>query len=254
MSKWQWCLENEETGELLKGWQKVDEKWYYFKPNGAMATGWIQDNGKWYYLESNGIIKIGWLKDNNKWYYLGADGEMLVNCSSVIDGQAFSFDAYGALLENPSSVSNKLVDFVKSYEGFRANAYYDAVSVKTIGYGTTKKEFVALGTITEAQATEFLKEEINAMAKQIKVDLDSKGVTLTQNQFDALCSFAYNCGVGALLESSLYKRVISGVRDVSLKDNFTAWSKAGGKTLQGLLNRRIEEYQMFTNADYARNL
>jgi lysozyme len=135
-----------------------------------------------------------------------------------------------------------------------AIAYNDAAGVKTIGYGTTKKEYVQLGTITQAQATQFLKEEINAMARQIKTSLDSKGVVLTQNQFEALCSFAYNCGVGGLLGSTLYARILNGVRDSGLKDNFTAWSKAGGKTLQGLLNRRIEEYEMFADADYTSNL
>jgi lysozyme len=75
--------------------------------------------------------------------------------------------------------------------------------------------------------------------RQIKTSLDSKGVVLTQNQFDALCSFAHNCGVGGLLGSTLYARTLNGVRDSSLKNNFTAWSKAGGKTLQGFLNRRI---------------
>jgi lysozyme len=254
MIKWKWCLEDEATGKLLTGWQQVGESWYYLNLNGTMATGWLNDNGKWYYLETNGIMKVGWIQDNNKWYYLGADGAMYANCTSNIEGKAYGFGADGAMLENSSLVSDKLVDFVKKYEGFRAAAYNDAVGVKTIGYGTTNKVYVALGTITEAQATQFLKEEINAMAKQIKTSLDKKGVVLTQNQFDALCSFAYNCGVGGLLGSTLYTRILNGVRDSSLKDNFTAWSKAGGKTLQGLLNRRIEEYEMFVNADYTRNL
>ncbi len=253
-TKWKWCLEDESTGKLLTGWQKIDDKWYYFKSNGAMSTGWIQDKDKWYYLESNGVMKKGWLQDNNKWYYLDADGAMLSKCSSVIDGKSYSFDADGVLLKNPSSISDKLVEFVKSYEGFRSKVYIDVAGIPTIGYGSTKKEYVALGTITEIQATQFLKEVLNSIALQIKASLDNKGVILTQNQFDALCSFAYNCGVAGLLGSTLYNRIISGVRDSSLKDNFTAWSKAGGKTLQGLLNRRIEEYQMFANADYIRNL
>jgi lysozyme len=254
MIKWKWCLEDEATGKLVTGWQQVDENWYYLKPNGVMATGWLKDNAKWYYFDTNGIMKLGWVQDNNKWYYLGSNGEMYENCIFNIEGKSYSFGADGALLENSSLVSDKLVDFVKKYEGFRAAAYNDAVGVKTIGYGTTNKECVALGTVTEAQATQFLKEEINAMARQIKTSLNNKRVVLMQNQFDALCSFAYNCGVGALLGSTLYNRIVSGVRDTSLKDNFTAWSKAGGRTLQGLLNRRIEEYEMFASADYTRNL
>jgi GH24 family phage-related lysozyme (muramidase) len=253
MAKWKWCLEDETSGILLTGWQQVEGKWYYLNSNGTMVTGWLKENDKWYYLDNNGVMKVGWLQDNNKRFYLGKDGVMIANCISVIDGKSYSFSADGALIENTSLVSDKLVDFVKHYEGFRATSYIDPAGVKTIGYGTTKKEYVALGEITEVQATQFLKEEINGMAKKIKTSLDSKGVVLTQNQFDALCSFAYNCGVGGLLGSTLYSRILAGVRDSSLKDNFAAWSKAGGKILQGLLNRRIEEYQIFANADYIRN-
>jgi GH24 family phage-related lysozyme (muramidase) len=156
---------------------------------------------------------------------------------------------------NSSLVSDALINFVKDYERFVDHAYDDGTGVMTIGYGTTRKDLVALGTCTEEQATQWLKEEINDKASSIKADLDSKGVVLTQNQFDALASFAYNCGVDGLLkESNLYNRICQGVRDESLRVNFTAWSKAGGSVMQGLLNRRNEECDMFLHADYIRNL
>jgi len=251
MAKWKWCLVDDED-KLLTGWQSVDGKWYYLNSNGVMFSGWLKDNDKWYYLNEKGDMAIGWLKYNDKWYYLGNNGVMYFDCTKNINGKLYSFRSDGSLIDG--LVSAELIDFVKSYEGFSAIAYDDSTGVIAIGYGTTRKDYVALGSITEIQATQFLKEEINDMAKQIKSNLDSKGVVLNQNQFDALCSFAYNCGVGALFGSTLYKRILNGVRDSSLKDNFTAWSKAGGKTMQGLINRRIEEYQIFTNADYRRDL
>ena len=254
MANWKWCLVD-ESGTLLKGWQSHCDKWYYLNDNGVMQVGWLQDKDNWYYLNPNGDMMIGWLKLNNVWYYFGTNGVMYENCTCVINGKEYTFNSDGVLFEDSSSlISDALVDFVKKYEGFSATAYDDSTGVMTIGYGTTNKAQVALGTITEAQAVSFLKEEINAMAKKIKTNLDSNGVALTQYQFDALCSFAYNCGTGALFGSTLYRRVLNGVRDSSLKNNFTAWSKAGGKTMQGLLNRRIEEYNMFANADYIRNL
>ncbi|WP_163239097.1 SH3 domain-containing protein [Clostridium sporogenes] len=149
--------------------------------------------------------------------------------------------------------SEELVEFIKSYEGFSAHHYRDAAGVDTIGYGSTHGWIMKLQVVTKAQATQALKEEINVMANQIKNNLNSKNVKLNQHQFDALCSFAYNLGTGALFGSTLYKRICSGVRDSSLKENFTAWCYAGGKVLQGLLNRRKEEYDMFMKGDYRRD-
>lgn len=161
----------------------------------------------------------------------------------------------GTVQSNPTLVSDALVNFVKDYERFVDHAYNDGTGVMTIGYGTTRKDLVALGTCTEEQATQWLKEEINDKASSIKSDLDSKGVVLTQNQFDALASFAYNCGVDGLLnQSNLYKRICAGVRDESLRENFLAWTHAGSQVLQGLVNRRNEECDMFLKGDYTRNL
>ncbi|WP_331274597.1 MULTISPECIES: lysozyme [Clostridium] len=103
------------------------------------------------------------------------------------------------------------------------------------------------------EATRALKEEINDCANKIKKSLNSKGVNLNQHQFDALCSFAYNCGYPKLLNSTLYKRIYSGVRDSSLKSNFEAYKKVGNTVYQGLLNRHRDEYEMFMYGDYKRN-
>jgi len=252
MSVWKWCLEDDNKN-LLKGWQNVKGKWYYLNSNGTMATGWIKVDNKWYYLNPNGDMAIGWIKDKNKWYYLGPNGAMYSNCTSIIDGKPYTFGADGAWVQN-YLVSDELVNFVKAFEGFRSTHYRDSAGIDTIGYGSISGWIMSYATVTEAQATQALKEEINEKAKQVKANLDKHGVTLNQNQFDALVSFAYNCGIGALFGSTLYARVLNGVRDSSLKANFTTWSKAGGRTIQGLLNRRIEEYNMFANADYTRNL
>lgn len=257
MSNWKWCVENTD-GSIAKGWYEDNGNWYYLKDNGTMATGWLKDkDGRWYYLEDNGAMQTGWLKYDDKWYYLetnstGYKGEMYSNGTYTIDGKEYKFDSSGTWIDN--LVSDSLVEFVKSYEGFFYSKYICPAGVPTIGYGTTKTEYVNLGTCTKEQATVWLKEEIESMAKQIKKDLDNKNITLKQNEFDSLCSFAYNCGVTALLGSTLYKRIVEGARDSSLKDNFTSWSNANGRRLQGLYNRRLEEFNMFMYASYKRNL
>ena len=267
-NQWKWCVED-ASGNILKGWYEDKGKWYYLMDNGTMATGWIKDkDGRWYYLDSNGAMQTGWLQDKGKWYYLntvgnGYKGEMYSNGTYNIDGKEYKFDSSGAWIEN-TIVSDKCIEFIKSYEGYSSKAYYDGTGYTdaqlTIGYGTTKAAIPEAfpkginSTCTVEQATQWLKEEVEKYAKKIKQDLDSKNVTLNQNQLDSLSSFAYNCGVSGLLSSTLYKRICEGVRDSSLKDNFIGWSTAGGKRLQGLYNRRVEEYNMFMYGDYKRDL
>ena len=68
--------------------------------------------------------------------------------------------------------------------------------------------------------------------------------SVTQNQFDALVSFAYNLGAGALRNSTLLKRLHAG--DVKgAADEFPKWNKAAGKVLEGLTRRRMMERQLF---------
>ena len=254
MAKWQWCLVN-NNDVLLTGWQKIGDYWYYLKPNGVMATGWIQDtsNTKWYFLDTNGQMKTGWIQDNSLWYYLDGSGAMYSNGTYNIDGKDYTFNEKGVWQDGSSYISDDCVNFVKVYEAFYPNKYYDCVGVLTQGYGMTGSEISDLpDEISEETASNLLKSLINEKyAKVIKDDLDSKGVTLSQNQFDALVSMAYNIGTGALLRSTLYRNVCNGVRNEStILSNFQAWSKAGGKTLQGLFKRRTAEANIFLYGVY----
>ncbi|NFI05415.1 cell wall-binding protein [Clostridium botulinum] len=260
MSQWKWCVENQD-GTITKGWYEDNSKWYYLKDNGTMATGWIEDkDGSWYYLDANGTMKTGWIRYKEKWYYLepnstGYKGQMYGNCTTTIDGKSYSFDSTGAWIEN-SLVSSKCIDFIKSWEGYFAKPYYDCVGVKTLGYGMTGKEIEGLEYVTEEQATNMLKDLIeNKYAPAVKKDLDSKNITLKQHEFDALISFAYNCGVVGLVGSTLYKNIVSGIRDKNIiTSNFQVWSNGGGKRIEGLYRRRIKEAAMFLSADYTGNV
>lgn len=255
MSKWKWCVED-DNGKIIKGWYQDKDKWYYLNDEGIMQTGWLKDkDGIWYYLELDGSMQTGWLKDNGKWYYLeptsnGYKGSMYCNCTKVIDGKEYKFNSSGAWIED-CLVSNSLIEFIKSFEGYSSKVYKCSAGVSTIGYGTTRKECVSKGTCTKEQATQWLKEDIEVVAKAIK----DKGITLKQHEFDALVSFAYNCGTGALFGSTLWKNVKAGIRTESLiKSYLQVWSYAGKKKLQGLYNRRTKEANMFLYADYRGNI
>lgn len=261
MSQWKWCA-IDDSGKVIKGWYEDNGKWYHLdETTGVMNTGWFQDkDGRWYYLdEKNGDMKTGWIQLKNIWYYLepnsnGYMGSCYVNCTATIDGKEYTFDGNGHMLEK-SLVSDLLINFVKSWEGFTATPYLDEAGVKTLGYGMTGDEIEGIASITEEEATAMLKDWINKKyALIINSDLESKGVSLSQNEFDALVSFAYNCGTEGLLGSTLYKNVVAGVRDAStITTDFQMWSNANGTRSQGLYNRRTKEANIFLNADYTGN-
>lgn len=136
-----------------------------------------------------------------------------------------------------SSTGLKLI---KTYEGFRAKAYYDAVGVVTIGYGTTKN--VKMGqTISEAQAEMFLAADVAYFESKVS---EMVKVKLTQNQFDALVSWMYNLGETNFRNSTMLKVLNQGRYDL-IPDQMMRWNKAGGKVLAGLTRRRNSEGVLF---------
>lgn len=145
------------------------------------------------------------------------------------------------------NISDTGINFIKGFEGFSAIPYKDMVGVLTLGYGMTGSLIKGLTSISITQATALLKTAIqNSYAVPISNDLVSKKVTLKQNQFDALVSFAYNVGTTGLLNSTLYRNIVSGSRDRStILTDFCMWDKAGGNVVSGLLRRRTAEAEMF---------
>ena len=146
-----------------------------------------------------------------------------------------------------TKISNLGLELIKKYEGFKAKAYLCPANVITIGYGSTyyedgTKVKLTDSPITQERATELLE----ALLVSYERSVDSYCVdTINQNQFDALCSFAYNCGVGNLKSSTLLKKVNKNPNDPTIKDEFLKWNKGGGKVLTGLTKRRIEEAQLY---------
>jgi lysozyme len=146
-----------------------------------------------------------------------------------------------------TKISNLGLELIKKYEGFKAKAYLCPANVITIGYGSTyyengTKVKLTDSPITQERATELLE----ALLVSYERSVDSYCVdTINQNQFDALCSFAYNCGVGNLKSSTLLKKVNKNPNDPTIKDEFLKWNKGGGKVLSGLTKRRIEEAQLY---------
>ncbi len=134
---------------------------------------------------------------------------------------------------------------IKKYEGFRSIAYRDAVGVWTIGYGHTSmagSPHVSKGLkITRQQGEQMLATDIEKFSHQIRPLIKVK---LTDNQFSALVSFAYNVGVGNFKRSSVL-RAVNARRFDRVPSRLSLWVKAGGKTLKGLVRRRASEGNLF---------
>ena len=150
-----------------------------------------------------------------------------------------------AVLSEPSevaklSVSQKLVDMIKGFEGFREYPYTCPGGALTIGYGTTIKPGQHT-SITKEQAEAILRKSISGFERSIKKLVK---VPLNQNQYDALVSFTYNVGAGALQRSTLLKKLND--RDhQDAADELLRFTKSNGKVLQGLVKRREKERTLF---------
>ena len=140
------------------------------------------------------------------------------------------------------------VDLIKSSEGLKLEAYPDPGTKGkpiTIGYGTTVmngKPVLPEQKITEQYAETLLKQDLKrTFEKGVKTYVK---VPVSQGEFDALVSFAYNCGIGNLAKSTLLQYTNSGQYELA-SEEFVKWNKAAGKVLPGLTKRRLKEANMF---------
>jgi len=129
--------------------------------------------------------------------------------------------------------SDKLRDKMKEFEGFRLKAYRDCAGIPTIGVGHTLGVKMGM-SITESQAEALFKKDIRVYEAEINRIPEAD----TQGKFDALVDFAFNCGIGNLLGSTLMKKIRSNAPYPDIREQFLKWNKSGGIIRQGLVKRR----------------
>ncbi|MFO1122509.1 MAG: lysozyme [Hyphomicrobiales bacterium] len=135
---------------------------------------------------------------------------------------------------------------IKRFEGFRARAYRCPAGIWTIGYGHTAMAgppTVTRGMVlSEAEAEAILRRDVARFAAGVRRCLARE---LTDAQFSALVSFAYNVGLGSFRASSVLRAVNAGdFADVPRR--MQMWTKADGQVLPGLARRRAAEAAMFS--------
>ena len=142
-------------------------------------------------------------------------------------------------------VSSKGLELIKEFEGFSSVAYLCSAKKVTIGYGNTFWEDrtpVKMGDqISKERAETLLKHVVDNFSVAVEVDIK---IEVTQNQFDALVSLAYNIGLGAFKNSTLLRQLNRG-NFVGASQEFLRWDKSNGKPLLGLTRRREREKLLF---------
>lgn len=146
------------------------------------------------------------------------------------------------------NISQTGIDLIKHFEGLSLKAYLCPAKVWTIGYGTTGVPEARPGSvITKERAEALLKEDVEKFSRQVYTLCGD--VVVSQHQFDALVSFAYNVGIGAFKTSTLLKKLRSKDYSGASKE-FLRWTKAGGKELPGLVTRRRAESILFLGGNW----
>ena len=144
-------------------------------------------------------------------------------------------------------INNAGLELIKSFEGCRLVAYDDLQPNKTITHISQVKGTLTIGyghvtgvtvgqVISQEQANNMLKSDLKKYEKYVS---DHVKIPLNENQFSALVSFCYNCGVGNL------KTLVRNRTTEQIADAMILYNKASGNVLAGLVRRREAERKLF---------
>ena len=146
------------------------------------------------------------------------------------------------------------VKFICNHEGFSEKPYLDSKGIPTIGFGSTyylDGSHVTMddGAISKDTAYELLQYHID---NEVVAHIENIAPlnNLSQHQVDAICSMAYNIGVYAFKDSSLLKAIQQSADDDIIRQKFMLWTKSGGREIQGLVNRRKAEADLYILGTY----
>ena len=157
----------------------------------------------------------------------------------------------------PAALSTRGAAFVSRFEGVILHLYNDPVGHCTVGIGHLVHHGRCDGRASEApfrngisrdRAFELLRQDVAATAAEVRRRIR---VALNQTQFDALCSWAFNCGSGVLTTSTLARLLNAGDFN-SVPAQLARWDKAGNppRPVAGLTRRRRAEGELFARGRY----
>lgn len=142
------------------------------------------------------------------------------------------------------NISQVGIDLIKSFEGFSPTPYKCLPTEKywTIGFGHYGEDVKTTDKITKEKAEKLLKKDLKRFIANVRIY--HKIYKFTQNEFDALCSFAYNVG-------SIDELTKHGTRTKTQISNYMLlYCNSGGRRIDGLYKRRLKEQELY-NTPYA---
>jgi lysozyme len=163
-------------------------------------------------------------------------------------------------------INQKGIDLIKNFESLHDGDLRTIglqpkmcpVQIWTVGWGHaivdpltrkflkgTKDQKRALelySSMTEQEAEMLLKRDLTAFSSGVTRALKVK---LTENQFSALVSFAYNVGIGNYNKSTLLRLINANPNNPQIEEQFLRWNRGGGKVLNGLTRRRTAEAKLY---------
>lgn len=131
-------------------------------------------------------------------------------------------------------ITQEGLDLIKRFEGFSSTVYICPAGYPTIGYGHLVRDYESFEEISQEQAEALLRTDVESAERAVLRLID---VPLTDGQFDALVSFTYNLGSGALQCSTL-RRKVNRQAHAEVPEQLLRWVWAGGRKLRGLVSRR----------------
>ena len=142
--------------------------------------------------------------------------------------------------------SKQGLKLIERFEGLSLTPYKDCVGLYTIGVGHLIGDGRSLPdswnrTLTVNECYELLASDVTKFELGVARYITAK---LTQNQFDAFVSFAFNLGLGTLQRSSLRQKLNRGDKEGAIK-TWLKYNMAGGQVVKGLDLRRKAEVSLF---------
>lgn len=194
-----------------------------------------------------------WIPD----YYVRTGTGGLVPGLPRCDADAADGSSAARLLPKDLQFSSQGASFIASYEGYVATPYEDAAGHCTIGYGhlihrgaCTGADDARWGSLDRDAAVGLLWQDAETFAAGIRSSVPD--TLLSQPEFDALVSLAYNIGVGGFNSSSVRADLATGSPDyAAVPADMLKWVSSDDGPLCGLHRRRVNEGNLFTTGSYA---
>lgn len=193
------------------------------------------------YVSSNGLVDKGHIK-------------VSLTLGGVLYKDYYLFSRHLEIVKAVNSLSssrkiNKAgLDLIKSFEGLRLVSYADPGTggkPYTVGYGHTGPEINRAGIkIDMFEADKYLAADLSKFEQSVSNLIT---VPLTDNEFAALVSFAYNCGPANLSRSSVRLLINHNKKEAGFKC-LKQWNRANGKVMAGLTRRRLAEVKLSGHA------